>query len=198
MKRFAFFAVVVGLCGCALAGTGRAESITYTLQFTAAGSLGSFANAQVTFTGKGDTANVMNFGGVFFAIDVTTATVTVAGLGTATFTDSISINNFQSAGFVGWNDNLVGDMGDVINGVFATYDLKTSIGPVAGSVSAGTFVAPPFSYPTSLGSLTFTSFGDTGTFTATAIPEPASLTLLGIGAVGLIGYGWRRRQGTAA
>jgi hypothetical protein len=27
----------------------------------------------------------------------------------------------------------------------------------------------------------------------TAVPEPGSLTLVGIGAVGLIGYGWRRR-----
>jgi hypothetical protein len=29
---------------------------------------------------------------------------------------------------------------------------------------------------------------------ATAAPEPASLTLLGIGALGLLGYGWRKRK----
>jgi MYXO-CTERM domain-containing protein len=32
------------------------------------------------------------------------------------------------------------------------------------------------------------------TQTTSATPEPASLTLLGFGAVGLLGYGWRQRR----
>jgi hypothetical protein len=36
-----------------------------------------------------------------------------------------------------------------------------------------------------------------GTPQVTGVPEPASLTLLGLGALGLLGYGWRRRKQAA-
>ncbi len=48
----------------------------------------------------------------------------------------------------------------------------------------------------SLGSYPYTL---EATFALSATPEPASLTLLGIGGLGLLGYGWRkRRQARAA
>jgi hypothetical protein len=207
MKRLSCLAVVACLGICALGGTARADLITYTETATVTGSLGgtSFTNALVTITGTGDTAKVTGSSPIF--TNPVTATLTVHGIGpggsdvTTTFTDTIQVADNQKIGFgnpaAGFGD-LTSNLALVFtnNSVFQTYDLKTSIAPQSGAQDTG-----GGSFSTNLGSFVIDSLGN-GTFGATlatpAVPEPASLTLLGLGAVGMMGYAWRRRRQQAA
>jgi hypothetical protein len=201
MKRFGLLAVAAWVCGCSLTGTARAESITYTEQVTASGSLNgtSFTNAQVTLTFTGDTVNVTSLGGGLFVNQTGTTTVAIDGIGMDTLKSPAGAFVSQSlseAGFLGGSATISA----TTNSVFATYDLTTSI-TASGSPVGST----GFGFPTSLGTLTLTGFGGTSTFTATrgaptATPEPASLTLLAVGMLCMAGYGYRlhRRRWRAA
>lgn len=160
-----------------------AAPITYTETGTGSGSLGAnaFTRATVTITFSGDTANVSGGTG-FFTNQPITATVSISGIATATFTDNPFAFDNQGLQTAGIGDSQ-GSILDTQNAAFAGYDLTTNIGPLTGS----SFIRPDLSFSTTSGAFTLSSFGDV-TFTATtttAVPEPAPLAMLGVGVIGL-------------
>jgi hypothetical protein len=179
MKRATLIlaAVALMLCSAALV---QAGAITYTEQATATGTLGSsaFNSALVTITFVGDTTNVV-CGGGFCYNAVGTATVNVAGVGTAAFTsDTYRAFDNQGAIAVGIADESSGaSILDTYDSAFGTYDLTTAIGPVTDA----SFIRPDVTFSTDLGGFNLQSVGDS-TFTATTgIPEPATLAPFGAG-----------------
>jgi hypothetical protein len=193
MKRLAVLAIL-GILG---AGKVRAAVITITETVTATGSLGGTAyNGLVTITATGDTNGVVPYGPNLIGFNNTSATVTVEGIATATFTAlTLGFVNQSSVPGAGIelgavNNPNPADILDVRNPAFSTYNLTSSIGPLTGTpVFEG-----PSSYATTLGVFSFTSFLGNATYQAVvtaAVPEPTSLTLAGIG--GVIGVGCARR-----
>ena len=175
-------AVALGLAGAVSIMTSAfAFPITYTEQATASGSLGgqSFTDALVTLTMINDTDNVVNNSpGLFENLGTVTVSVSAVNGGLpVTFTDSMEVFMDQtlSPPTVGFTDlTFMPNPLDVLDDgsvFFASYDLKTLIGPVSGNPALSSLNV---SFPTTGGALILTDIPDnTSTFTATvAVPAP--------------------------
>jgi LPXTG-motif cell wall-anchored protein len=184
MKRFAVLAVVACLGVCALTGTGRANII-----YDATGTFtdGATLSGTVTFNDSGglvSTALQVTLGGTV----VIDTSLNQPAVGPATpFTGSDG-NTY---------DGIVGGSfapGPLFSLIYLAADIPGSspvpIVPAVPLPSGGNAVSIYF--VTSVVNLS------TGELTPETVAEPASLTLLGIGAVGLLGYGWRKRRRAVA
>lgn len=169
-----------------------AGPITFTETIVTSGTLDgtSFTNQLVTLTLSGDTGSITSpLAGIFNLIGP--ASVTVATVGSDTFTDSINAaanqaNNSAGFGDVSSNHAIV----FTTNPAFGSYALSASIGPLSGASNGN----PGSAYATSGGSLILNgpfNIDHPATFTASAsTPEPGTLALLGLG-IGLISVGRR-------
>lgn len=162
-----------------------AAPITYTFETVTSGEIGdvAFTDQPVVITTMADTDNIITESFGYFVIN-DSATIQIGGTtyDIANTTSHAFNNTFGSATF--GNDDVGIDSFVLENGAFSTYDGSTSLGPIVG----GAFIDSGVDFDTVGGSnIEFDGgFPITTTFTATLIPEPASVGLLALGGLMLL------------
>jgi len=180
-----------------------AGPITYTITTNATGTLGAtpFTNAPITITVTGNTSAVTTGPGMLSSYLINpaiTATLTIGGLGSSTFTDSIEmVASFNST--ISGQDGVV--IVDTTNGgpsdptgilstigpIFLGYSIQSALGPVLGPGGVANQGPVDGYFSTTAGHLQFAAGqgggAGTSTFTAVTTPEPGTLLLVVAGIV---------------
>jgi hypothetical protein len=173
--------------GAVSAGSASAATLTFVEMATANGSLNgqAFTGALVTFSGSADTSNIVISGPNVYNLAIALMRVTVAGVGTDTFTDQIVLVSNQSFQAIGLGDVSINQAILFAGTPPGSYDLSTSFGPVTGRpiFNPGT----PFNTTAGVFGLNVAS---TVTYQATVgnVPEPTTwaMMLLGFGGLGAL------------
>src|SRR5579871_3156119 len=161
--RALFTILAVGLfCPIALV---QATPITYLMTTTATGTLGGtpFTDALFTVTLAGDTSGVVSGPSPFtaFLVNPGNATVNIAGLGAAAFTDQMVFASTYNSSLKGETavlvvDNATGTAVSATTGAsFFGYNPANPFGPITGGGGIGNGGGPGNTFPTTAGTLTF-------------------------------------------
>jgi hypothetical protein len=209
MKRFAFLAALALLLGGV--GQARADLIFSDTAFNNTSSR-SGANDPLTFiTNVAQNTNITNIGIFmnmpssgsiqFMIYDITLGALEYISSPQAFAADSggaVTLKESASFSFtlLAGHQYYIGGVANVANNAASQFPHSdfTQNGITSDS-NNGNFTYNGAFVGLGAAGIPLELFGPTLT---TATPEPASLTLLGVGAVGLIGYGWRRRRVVSA